>query len=51
MKPPNNAVCHCYNGDAEDAARLYAQPFPESEVTFVSRAPADFFEGDVLVVS
>lgn len=48
-----NTVCLWYNGDAEEAARFYAETFPDSAVTGIRRAPADNpsnEEGDVLVV-
>ncbi len=48
-----NTICLWYNGDAEDAARFYAETFPDSAVTAVRRAPGDYpsgKEGDVLVV-
>ncbi len=53
MTIAKNTVCLWYDNDAEGAANFYAQTFPDSEVTSVSRAPADFpggKEGDVLVV-
>jgi 2-polyprenyl-6-hydroxyphenyl methylase/3-demethylubiquinone-9 3-methyltransferase len=40
-----NTICLWYNGDAEDAARFYAQTFPNSAVTAVHRAPGDFHSG------
>jgi 2-polyprenyl-6-hydroxyphenyl methylase/3-demethylubiquinone-9 3-methyltransferase len=52
-QPAKNTICLWYNGDAEDAARFYAQTFPESAVTAVHRAPGDFpggAQGDVLTV-
>jgi len=48
-----NAVCIWYDKDAEDAARFYAQVFPDSAVTGIYRAPGDYpsgKEGDVLMV-
>lgn len=48
-----NKICLWYDKDAEEAARFYAETFPDSEVTAVHRAPSDFpsgKEGDVLVV-
>lgn len=51
--PSKNTICLWYNRDAEDAARFYASPFPDSSVGRVSRAPADFSsrkQGDVLTV-
>jgi 2-polyprenyl-6-hydroxyphenyl methylase/3-demethylubiquinone-9 3-methyltransferase len=50
---PKNMICLWYNRDAEEAARFYAQTFPDSSVGAVHRAPADFpsgKKGDVLVV-
>jgi predicted 3-demethylubiquinone-9 3-methyltransferase (glyoxalase superfamily) len=49
-----NTICLWYNGDAEEAARFYAETFPDSEVTSVTRAPGDYpsgQQGDVLVVA
>jgi len=37
-----NTICLWYAHDAEEAARFYAETFPDSEVTAVSRAPSDF---------
>lgn len=48
-----NTICLWYNRDAEEAARFYAQTFPESAVTAVHRAPSDYPSGragDVLTV-
>ena len=48
-----NTICLWYNNDAEEAARFYAETFPDSKVGAVRRAPADFpggKEGDVLLV-
>ena len=28
VNPAKNTICLWYNGDAEDAARFYARPFP-----------------------
>jgi predicted 3-demethylubiquinone-9 3-methyltransferase (glyoxalase superfamily) len=42
-----------YDGDAEDAARFYAETFPDSSVGDVFRAPSDFpsgKKGDALTV-
>jgi 2-polyprenyl-6-hydroxyphenyl methylase/3-demethylubiquinone-9 3-methyltransferase len=41
-KPAKNTICLWYDGDAEDAARFYAQTFPDSSVGTVHLAPADF---------
>lgn len=51
--PARNRVCLWYDRDAEDAARFYAETFPDSSVTAVHRAPGDFpsgKQGDVLTV-
>lgn len=48
-----NTICLWYDGDAEEAARLYANTFPDPAVTAVCRAPGDFpsgKQGDVLTV-
>ena len=48
-----NTICLWFEGGAEEAARFYAATFPDSEVTGVYRAPADFPSGnagDVLTV-
>lgn len=36
-----NRICLWYNGDAEEAARFYAETFPNSSVGAVHRAPGD----------
>jgi predicted 3-demethylubiquinone-9 3-methyltransferase (glyoxalase superfamily) len=46
-------LCLWYDGAAEQAARFYAQTFPNSRVDAVQRAPSDYPSGkagDVLVV-
>lgn len=46
-------ICLWYDNDAEEAARFYAEIFPDSSVDAVHRAPADFpsgEEGKVLTV-
>jgi predicted 3-demethylubiquinone-9 3-methyltransferase (glyoxalase superfamily) len=46
-------LCLWYDTDAEDAARFYAETFPDSAVGNIVRAPGDYpsgKEGDVLVV-
>ncbi|TLM77801.1 VOC family protein [Microbulbifer harenosus] len=51
--PAKNTVCLWYDGDAEEAARFYADVFPDSSVNAVHRSPGDFpsgKEGDVLTV-
>ena len=48
-----NTICLWYDGTAEEAARFYAQTFPDSRVGAVHRAPGDYpsgQQGDVLVV-
>jgi predicted 3-demethylubiquinone-9 3-methyltransferase (glyoxalase superfamily) len=50
---PKNTVCLWYDGTALDAARFYAETFPDSRVGAVHRAPGDFpsgEQGDALVV-
>ena len=46
-------ICLWYDGTAEEAARFYADTFPDSAVGRTVRAPGDYpdgHEGDVLVV-
>ncbi len=53
MKPAKNTICLWYDGGAEEAARFYAETFPDSSVGAVHRAPGDFpsgKEGDALTV-
>ena len=48
-----NTICLWFDKDAEDAARFYAETFPDSAVGKVTRAPGNYpegKEGDVLVV-
>ena len=48
-----NTVCLWYDGGAEEAARFYADTFPDSFVRAVHHAPGDFpsgKQGDVLTV-
>jgi predicted 3-demethylubiquinone-9 3-methyltransferase (glyoxalase superfamily) len=40
-----NVICLWYDGTAEEAARFYAQTFPDSAVTAVHRAPGDYPDG------
>ncbi len=50
---PNNTICLWYDKDALDAATFYANTFPDSAVTRVTRAPGDYpsgKQGDVLTV-
>ena len=53
MKPAKNTVCLWYESGAEEAARFYAETFPNSSVGAVHRAPGDFpsgKKGDALTV-
>ena len=48
-----NTICLWFNGTALDAARFYAQTFPDSAVGTIFRAPGDYpagKAGDVLTV-
>ena len=48
-----NTVCLWFDGTALDAAQFYAATFPDSAVTAVHRAPADYpsgKQGDILTV-
>ena len=48
-----NTICLWFDKDAEEAANFYAATFPDSRVTAVLRAPADYPSGkadDVLTV-
>ena len=48
-----NTICLWYDSTALDAARFYAETFPDSVVRAVHRAPGDYpagKEGDVLTV-
>ena len=50
---PKNTICLWFDGTALDAARFYAETFPDSAVTAVHRAPGDYpsgQQGDVLTV-
>jgi len=54
MAPPKNTICLWYDKDAEEAARFYAETFPDSSVDAVHKAPGDFpggEEGQVLTVN
>ena len=53
MATAKNTICLWYDKDAEAAARFYAATFPQSAVTGIMHAPADYPSGkagDVLVV-
>ena len=53
MPAAKNTICVWYDKDAEAAARFYAATFPDSAVSAVRRAPADYpsgKKGDVLTV-
>jgi len=50
---PKNTICLWFNKDAQEAARFYADTFPESKVTAVYEAPSDYpggKKGEVLTV-
>ena len=50
---PKNRICLWFDGDAETAAHFYAATFPDSWVSAVHHAPADYpsgSAGDVLTV-
>jgi predicted 3-demethylubiquinone-9 3-methyltransferase (glyoxalase superfamily) len=50
---PKFTPCLWFDGDAEAAAKLYVSLFPDSKVTKVQKAPADYpsgKQGDVLLV-
>jgi predicted 3-demethylubiquinone-9 3-methyltransferase (glyoxalase superfamily) len=52
--PAKNTICVWYNGGALEAARFYADTFPDSFVGAVHLAPGDFpsgKQGDVLTVA
>ena len=40
-----NTICLRYDGTAEEAATFYANTFPDSKVTAVHHAPADYPDG------
>ncbi|GEM_PF-7057383 len=42
MTQPKNTICLWYDKDAEEAARFYAETFPDSAVKVVNKAPGDF---------
>jgi len=43
---PDNVICLWFNGTAEDAARFYAETFPNSAVKAVHLAPGDYHDGE-----
>jgi predicted 3-demethylubiquinone-9 3-methyltransferase (glyoxalase superfamily) len=48
-----NTICLWFDREAEDAAHFYAKVFPDSSVSAVRRAPANYpsgKQGDVLTV-
>jgi len=45
MKQAKNTICLWYDRDAEEAARFYAETFPDSSVGAVHTAPGDFPSG------
>ena len=48
-----NTICLWFDNTAEDAAKFYASTFPDSRISAVHRAPADYpsgKKGDVLTV-
>jgi 2-polyprenyl-6-hydroxyphenyl methylase/3-demethylubiquinone-9 3-methyltransferase len=50
---PKNTICLWYDGAALEAAKFYAETFPDSAVGRIHYAPADYpsgKEGDVLTV-
>lgn len=53
LKGAKNRICLWYDGTAEEAARFYAETFPDSSVDAVHYAPGDYpsgRRGDVLTV-
>lgn len=53
MTIAKNTICLWFDGDAEEAARFYAQTFPDSKVGAVTRAPTDYPSGkagDVITI-
>ena len=51
---PKNTICLWYDKGAEEAARFYAETFPDSSVDAVHEAPGDFPSGkedDVLTAN
>lgn len=53
MNHPQNRICLWYESGAADAARFYAETFPDSFIGAIGYAPGDYpsgKEGDVLTV-
>lgn len=53
MQTPKNLICIMYDKGAEEAARFYAETFPDSSIGNIHRAPTDYPSGkagDVLTV-
>jgi predicted 3-demethylubiquinone-9 3-methyltransferase (glyoxalase superfamily) len=53
MAIAKNTICLWFDSEAEAAARFYAETFPDSAISAISRAPSDFPSGkagDVLTV-
>lgn len=53
MEIPKNLVCLMFDKEAEQAARFYAEIFPNSEIKAIHHAPTDYPSGkagDVLTV-
>ena len=53
MTAAKNTVCLWFDGAAEQAAQFYAATFPDTRITAIHYAPADYpagQEGDVLMV-
>ena len=46
---PKNTICLWYDGTALDAAKFYAETFPDSAVGTVHRAPGDYPAGKLFV--
>ena len=46
MAIAKNTICLWYDGGAEEAARFYAETFPNSSVDAVHKAPGDFPGGE-----
>ncbi|MGD9902247.1 MAG: VOC family protein, partial [Vicinamibacterales bacterium] len=42
---PKNTICLWFDTEALDAAQFYAATFPDSQVTAVHKAPADYPNG------